>query len=293
MKVAFNFFSLPIKGNANNVGQGLDEILQLAKTLRDIGIEKIIVPSDFYSKEFYGIQINRIYRFGESFQKRGNEVLAILDFLELIDSNYDKVFSLEDTFSETSKTLALAALTAMPSISFSYYPQFNVDSIKGFIGGKADHEECEVKPNFYKEDSNNYARLSTFLIPPKADPLSNPLWNLKSSKNYMQKIRFSETIQGKDKSEQRQMLIVHGRIIAEMNGWTYNEALSKRNSTKDKMRKIFISLGFKNQHAYLCLDLRHPDLHFELCNKQGRHVGEFSWNGNKLHGRQENHDIYV
>ena len=293
MKVAFNDFSLPIKGNANNVGQGLDEILQLAKTLRDIGIEKIIVPSDFYSKEFYGIQINRIYRFGESFQKRGNEVLAILDFLELIDSNYDKVFSLEDTFSETSKTLALAALTAMPSISFSYNSQFNNKIIKGVIGDKDNHQEYEVKPNFYKEDSKNYALLTPFLIQPDTEPLSNPLWNFKSSNDYMQKISFSNAIKGKDKNEQRNMLKTHGRIIAEMNGWTYSAALSKRNSTEDKKRIVFISLGFKYQHAYLCIDLRHPDLHFELCDKRGHHKGEYSWNGKKLHDRQTGHDIRV
>jgi hypothetical protein len=293
MKIVFNDLSLPIKGKANHIGHGIDEILQLANTLRSIGVEKIIVPSDFYSTEFYGIKIDRIFQVGRHFQKRGNQILAILDFLEKMEPDYNNVFSIEKSFSETSKALALASLTNIPSISFSYYPQFNVDSIKGFIGGKADHEECEVKPNFYKEDSNNYALLSTFFIPPKEDPLKNPLWNIKSSNYYMQKIRFSETIQGKDKNEQRQMLIAHGRVIAEMNGWTYSEALSKRNSTNGKKRKIFISLGFKNQNAYLCIDLRHPDLHFELCNKRGHHVGEFSWNGEKLHDSQENHDIEV
>ena len=293
MKIVFNDLSLPIKGKADKICFGLDEMLQLANSIRNIGIEKIIVPSNFYDNEFNGIQINNIFHLDKKFQKRGNEVLAILDFLELLDSNYEQDFSLDDSFSETSKTLALAALTNIPSISFSYYSQFNNNSIKGFTGDKENHEQNEVSPNLYKQCSDNYVLLSKFLMPPKIQPLKEPLWNSKSSIEYLQKINFSERIKGKDKNEQRKMILTHGRVVAEMNGWTYSSALSKRNTTEDKKRVVFISLGFKDQHAYLCIDLRHPDLHFELCNKRGTHTGEYSWNGEKLHEHQEGHDIIV
>lgn len=293
MKIVFNDLSLPERGKANNVGKGLDEMLQLASTLRNIGVEKIIVPSDFYTKEFYGFQINRIFGFGHNFQRRGNEVLALLDFLERMDADYDNEFSLTETFSETSRAMALAALTCLPSISFSYYAQFNNNEIKGFTGDETNHQENEVKPNLYKRNTGNYTLLSKFLMPTKTQPLEKPLWNSKSSRDYLQKVHYFDYIKGKDKNEQRKMLITHGRIIAEMNGWTYSAALSKRNSSNEKKRIVFISLGFKYQHAYLCIDLRHPDLHFELCDKQGIHTGEYSWDGKKLHGHQEGHNIKV
>ena len=122
----------------------------------------------------------------------------------------------------------------------------------------------------------------------KYNPLESPMWNKEVSKKLLEGVDFIN----QDPKARQGLLYHHGKIIAEVNGWTYNDELSKLNSNSGQLRYIFdSSLSFvEHPTAYLSLDMEGPDLAFELCDKRGKHKGECSWDG-KMKEPKENHDI--
>ena len=96
-----------------------------------------------------------------------------------------------------------------------------------------------------------------------------------------------------DTKKRQGLLITYGRIVAEMNGWRYDQNISKLNQNPGQLRFIFSSDNFVDYATvYLSLDMEGPDLAFELCDKRGRHQGEYSWNGTHKEPKMK-HDIRV
>lgn len=293
MKIVLNDLSFPIRRKAWNVGKTLDAFLELVDELRKIGAEKVKIPSNFYSETFYGFPISNIFIPSPGFKERRTIILGLLDMVDAIDNDFNDEFSLKNTFSEQSIALAYSSINSLPSLSFPFEERFRVDSLKGFIGDKESHNEAKIELNIYDDREDNYRNLSPYLIPEDANPLVSPLWNKDAATTYMEKVDYAAIIKGVSHEEQRYFMMKCGKAIAEMNGWSYSSSLSSRNSDSNKKRIVFKSTDFKNQYAYLCIDLRHPDLHFELCGRRGEHLGEYSWNGDKLHDSQSGHSIDV
>lgn len=91
------------------------------------------------------------------------------------------------------------------------------------------------------------------------------------------------------------MLSRYAHVIAEINGWELDEHVTAVNRKKYKaMRQIYRSEKF-TKTAYISVDFEKVDIFFELCDKRGRHKGEYSWNGVKSEeaDTKGNHDIEV
>lgn len=222
------------------------------------------------------------------------------EYATLLKALYSK-FSLQVAdslpyFSETedmkvkSSSVGTACMQSSPVISFTFDGHYTTDTLSGWL----QQDEKAISPaevhNIYEEKPSNYMYLADISACRKYNPLESPMWNKEVSKKLLEGVDFIN----QDPKARQGLLYHHGKIIAEVNGWTYNDELSKLNSNSGQLRYIFdSSLSFvEHPTAYLSLDMEGPDLAFELCDKRGRHKGECSWDG-KMKEPKENHDIKV
>lgn len=105
------------------------------------------------------------------------------------------------------------------------------------------------------------------------DPQSKPVWN-DHTPIALQRVKFPMSVSGgKDKKAE---LIEVGTIVAELNGWQYDERVSKLNKNAGQMRHIFRSKsGVKD--CYLSVDFEKPYGFFELHDYKGKHLGEIKF----------------
>lgn len=190
-----------------------------------------------------------------------------------------------------SAAMGLAAEKSMISVSMTFNEDFKKDIIEGLID--IDNNKTEEKgtiKNIYKDKTDNYILITDITECRGKNPLAEPMWNQKFNENYLKDIDFVK----QDAKARQGMLIKYGKIIAEMNGWYYNERVSKLNSNSGQLRYIFdSSFSFVNYPiAYISIDMEGPDLAFELCDKKGKHQGECNWKG-EIKVPQKNHDIIV
>ena len=83
-----------------------------------------------------------------------------------------------------------------------------------------------------------------------------------------------------------------GKVIAEANFYQYNDQVSKLNNSSDRIRDIY-SISFKGKVIYLSIDIDNAT--FEVCDHQGRHLGEYPFDGGVPKSADPNggHDIKV
>lgn len=199
-------------------------------------------------------------------------------------------------FSETeemkikSSAVGTACVESSPVISFTFDGQYAKDTISGWLQEHGKAVSRSKVNNIYEDKPSIYTHLADISICRDYNPMENPMWNKELSKKLLEGVDFI----GQDAKAREGLLIKYGKIIAEANGWTYNDKISKLNSNSGQLRYIFDSSLFYVNYpiAYLSIDLEGPELAFEVCNKKGKHQGECSWDG-KMKKPKKNHDIKV
>lgn len=186
-------------------------------------------------------------------------------------------FSEKKNMSNPSSSLGRAVTENVPALSFCFDDNYAKDRIDGWHKGV----DCAVSKgsvvNVFERKPENYRFFADLSTVKHKNPLETPLWNTDLAKELLRDIDFVNV----DNKRRQSMLIEYGRKIAEMNGWCYDEKVTKLNQTANKLRYIFSSSDHFMDYptAYLSLDMEGPELAFELCDKNGDHRGEYSWNG--------------
>ena len=144
--------------------------------------------------------------------------------------------------------------------------------------------------NIYDKKPENYRHFADLTAVAQKNPLKTPLWNTELVKEFMKDVNYVNV----DNKRRQSMLINYGRKVAEMNGWCYDEKITKLNQNSGQLRYVFSSEDHFTGYppAYLSIDVEGPDLAFELCDKHGNHKGEYSWEG-KCKEPKNHHGIRV
>ncbi|MBR2948861.1 MAG: hypothetical protein IKC46_03260 [Lachnospiraceae bacterium] len=111
----------------------------------------------------------------------------------------------------------------------------------------------------------------------------NPLPNAELCKEYSE-IRVAFIENGEGTISNFKSL---GREVAYRNGYQFNAGLTRINNSA--IREIY-SLGSESK-IHLSIDIEHGAV--EVCDADGHHMGEFSYEGKLLDGPKQNHDIKV
>ncbi len=80
-----------------------------------------------------------------------------------------------------------------------------------------------------------------------------------------------------------------GELFATMNGYTFEEELSKWNTDNEHIRDIYWA-GNSNHKRFISIDVENGG--FEFCDYDGTHLGAFGWLGNQISNPKiETHSI--
>lgn len=124
--------------------------------------------------------------------------------------------------------------------------------------------------------------------------LVEPFWNTAPTKKYHELIEEDLALMKQGQKDKIQTLLMHSEFIANINGWVKDEAMTKKNRSSNKIRRIFRPEFFKRKDAYLSVDVEKFDIRFELHDSRGRHLGEISWDNGQVTGRPKtNHNLNV
>lgn len=186
-------------------------------------------------------------------------------------------FSEKNDMSNPSSSLGRAVTENVPALSFCFDNRYAKDSIDGWQQGTDGAVSKGVVVNIYDKKPENYRHFADLTAVAHMNPQKTPLWNTELVKEFMKDINFVNV----DNKRRQSMLIKYGRKVAEMNGWCYDEKITKLNQNPGQLRYIFSSTDHFTDFptAYLSIDMEGPDLGFELCDKNGNHKGEYSWDG--------------
>lgn len=186
-------------------------------------------------------------------------------------------FSVKNDMSNPSSSLGRAVTENVPALSFCFDYRYAKDSIDGWQQGTDGAVSKGVVVNIYDKKPENYRHFADLTAVAHMNPQKTPLWNTELVKEFMKDINFVNV----DNKRRQSMLIKYGRKVAEMNGWCYDEKITKLNQNPGQLRYIFSSTDHFTDFptAYLSIDMEGPDLGFELCDKNGNHKGEYSWDG--------------
>lgn len=201
------------------------------------------------------------------------------------------LFSEAEDMSHPSSSVGSAAKTNASVLSIDLDGRYAKDVIGGWLLSQEDGEPVAGSVvNIYKSQAANYRYFADLTPCSQINPLENPLWNNALVSEYLKDVDFVNV----DAKERQSLLEVYGRKLAEMNGWIYDERVTKLNQNSGQLRYIFSSAAHFTGYpiAYLSLDMEGPDLCFELCDRKGKHHGEYSWDGSSK-APKEHHDIKV
>lgn len=195
-------------------------------------------------------------------------------------------FSEKEDMSNPSSSVGHAASERVPVISFALDGKYAKDSIEGWLQEDESNISVSNVVNIFEQKADNFRHLADLTVGRHKNPLETPLWNTDLVGELLKDVDFVNV----DNKTRQSLLVDYGWKVAEMNGWRYDQRVSKLNQNSGQLRYIFSSDNFIDyKTAYLSLDVEGPDLAFELCDKRGNHQGEYSWNGThkevkKYHG---------
>lgn len=181
------------------------------------------------------------------------------------------------TSGRVSILLGNAVEKACPAISFTFNPEFVTDSI---IGTK-DNRDVEIY-NLY--DDSHEIKITGLVSARECrayNPAVKPFWNTEATASYHKSIENKLATIKKHPQQKISILKECAGIIAELNGWEYDESITKLNKTTNAFRAIYRSAKFSKDTAYLSIDFEKPEIFFELHDKKGKHLGEFKWDGSR------------
>lgn len=280
MKAYLNDWSLASnKGVLENLGR----IRLFADLMKELALKcgvEVHAPSDLWQMPLAGFNVTT----GET--AIGNDKNLSKEHKNFLRSIFHKMhgdvkglpcFSEKNDMSNPSSSLGRAVTEGIPALSFSFDERYAKDSIKGWQQGMDGSVSEGSVMNIYDKKPENYRHFADLTAVAQMNPLETPLWNTELVKEFMKDVNFVNM----DSKRRQSMLIKYGGKVAEMNGWCYDEKITKLNQNSGQLRYVFSSTdhftGYKT--AYLSIDVEGPDLGFELCDKNGNHKGEYSWNG--------------
>lgn len=287
MDVYLNDLSFSCNNDIKSEWAKIKMLNELLKELTSTFGASIIAPKDIWHKPICN------YTLGTKSNVNGTPVSQEqhLFLVEVFKKFFPKtdgepLFSLEEDMRNSSSSVGKAAEEERLIVSFTFDDRFKEDTINGWLRKKDSQPKEANVDNLYDKDlTGNFKYLADVSVCSKLNPIESPMWNVDIAKKILQDVEFINISQ----KERMSRLISYGKKIAEINGWTYNERLSKLNTTKKHLRYIFDSgTNFTNYpKVYLSLDSEGPEVCYELCDKKGRHKGEISWDGKQK--EEKNH----
>jgi len=137
----------------------------------------------------------------------------------------------------------------------------------------------------------------------KKKSFSQPYKHLKPSLHHLlPKKKISNQLVDNDWNQFREQLAQHpdskntmikemAANVAEINGYQFNQHLSSHNQKITKSLRFIYEAGEGNQKIYLSTDFEKGA--FEVCNYQGTHLGEYSFNEEKTGKAKADHNIFL
>ena len=176
-------------------------------------------------------------------------------------------------------------------VSFTFDSTYENRIVSGIIkqNGKND-KACSIA-NLFDKECIDVPLLVPRGISEQYKASESPMWNQEMMTRYCDSIGHKSDRKSNNIGEKIAYLKLHGRILAEMNGWQYDENKTKLNHTDEHQRIIFRSVNFKSDNCYLSIDFEKEDFHFELLDHRGRHLREIDWHGNTTGDADSRHDI--
>lgn len=257
------------------------------------GISKIGVPLDFKTKELCGYPLSLCY--DQSDDTLAEEKKQLL--LNILTNRVSKI-EIDETISKAyngsgiySTCISLAHDQEASVVSFTFDGKYEQTAITGVVksDGKKD-TTCQIK-NLYDSSVVSLDYIVPIKECSKHKAMDEPMWNQDMMNAYCEAIKHTPQRKFANTGEKVAYLRKHGRILAEMNGWVYDENKTKLNHNNEHQRIIFHSGHFRNDDCYLSIDFEKKDFHFELLNHRGKHLKEINWHGNKTGDADPSHDI--
>ena len=254
------------------------------------GISKIGVPLDFKKRDLCGYVLSNCYNPNDTQLSADKKrlLLAILDsHIQNADYDYSTTKVTNDA-NEESLCIGKAYELGASVVSFTFDENNESATISGTI--KANGQTCTI-PNLYDQNNISTDYLVQCNESRKHKAMDEPMWNQDMMNAYCEAIKHTPQRKFANTGEKVAYLRKHGRILAEMNGWVYDENKTKLNHNNEHQRIIFHSGHFRNDDCYLSIDFEKKDFHFELLNHRGKHLKEINWHGDKTGDADPSHDI--
>lgn len=276
----------PLVKNFSNV----NTFFLIADKLKSIGASLIVITGDFKALKLCDTLVAECFYRGEFGNDHRNLLLQLRNYFvnrQQIDGSH--IFSHPPT-QRASVLLGNAHYQSRPAISFTFNPVFATETITGIKDGR----EAKIA-NIYDYDQE--LDISAFVTSndcKQFDPTVTPIWNTEATRLYHKSFETRLKAIKAHPDEKIPILCEGADTIALLNGWEYDEVVTKLNKTDGSYRRIYRSAKFRKT-AYLSVDFEKPEIFFELHNHKGTHLGEYYWDGtpNKNPDPKKCHNIEV
>lgn len=293
MYIYFNDWSCAGQGSLRDRTTEINDFIELLRALADTRICTPVLDRKPTKLTLCGFAVSECHQPTKDCKESDfrSRILGIFNYFTAA-ANLDNTHFFTKQGAEDSVLLGNAHLHGCPAVSFRFDPLYAADTVTGYKQGR----EASVA-NFYRAD--DIAALAPRLYSRTEcgthKALEEPLWNTDATHKYMadREAGITAAILA-NPNEKIRILLHHATIIANLNGWMYNEKVSKRNSNSGQIRHIFKADALIGT-AYLSVDLEKSNVFFELHNKRGKHCGEYKWDGTRSDDSDDetHHDIEV
>lgn len=275
---------------------------QLVKSLIDLNVDKILVNGSWKTTRIGDFPLDLLFTLSRdssdyplSNSQAGFLLILFKKYHKFVDIQTKEQFLVDGTH---SAPLADSFCKSLPVLSITLDDRFNTSVINGiYKESSASRREKKASVlNLFKEEKGNIKRLPDFREIAQVNAEDNPLWNQVLVSKYLSSIKHENhrpSVAFLTPEEKYAYLIEHGTVIANLCGWEESPGISRKNTTDTIKRVVFYSAAFRRDNVYLCIDLEHQDFHFELCDKRGKHLGEYRWDGTKTSPPDSSHDIMI
>ncbi len=305
---------LSISPDGCHLPQNLDVIEQLINNfgeLKNYGIGKIRVPQAFLKMPIAGSRPIEHYIQNDYGDKSRLILGFVANRMKVVDPKITEALNaaqqdvvIEVTIDEnSSRLLTEAYVMNCPSVSMNTTNSHRQDFLNCSLNTLTD--AGHILPTAIQisniHDDNSVTNHRIFLsewkqkiqyAKTKWNPQVEPIWN-KYTPTALGKLGFPLSVAGK--KEKIPELTEVGFIVAELNGWHYDECVTKKNKNSGQYRRIFRSKN-ADRVSYLSIDFEKPHGFFELYNYKGKHQKEIRFSDGLQSAASDNqghHDIEV
>ena len=265
-------------------GELIDEMIS-------IGRVSLIGPKDLWQKPLGGMDVpSKILADGTPIPfDQGNYVHQVYGkFRPKTDG--EPLFSETENMAVYSSSVGEATVNSAPVISITFDNRYVKEKLEGWLKNDGKNAVKASVKNLFSGSTKNLTNITDLTQCRLKNPQKEPLWNQGVVQELLKCVDF---VSG-SKEDKRERYITFGCKVALLNGWMYNRKVSAMNTTDNQKRVVFDSeklfTGYKI--CYLSIDLEGPDLCFELCDRNGCHIGEVDRYGNVSNPAQH-HNLNV